>query len=449
MTDSLTPKCPLSPKGSWRTYTPADGLAALHVEHIVEDRKGRLWFATCSGGISCFDGDGFRTFTVQDGLVSDLVFFLLCDRRGRIWCGTMTRGICWYEDGAFHRFEDQAWCSRGNFICLFEEEDGRIWFAGDSGVGYYDGRQLCDLSTAYHQCCGHSPANCWGIAQDRKGHLWFGGEDLVRYDGKRFSRCGAEHDLDPSLRGFYTVARDGDGVLWVGRGDRLWRYDRAVFQLVPVALEGSVRKLQTDRDGRLWICSSGGGVLRHDDRAFHAFTPRDGLVHPMVNGMCQDREGQFWFATWGGGVSCFDPNGCRILYAEEGPSAGEVHALVVDSGKVRWASLQERLPERERYIALGAWTDETRTALEPEPELKTNLFFPPVLTAAPSGALWIGSSAGLYHYDGRACRQRFPVEEEVGFCPVSALATDAEGQRNEGIWEWAWPTSTTMAIWTC
>ena len=104
MTATTAPKGTLSPKGTWRTYTPADGLAALHVEHIVEDQEGYLWFATATGGVSRFDGDTFRTFTVQDGLAHDQVHSLLCDRQGRVWCGTWKGGVCWYEAGAFHLY---------------------------------------------------------------------------------------------------------------------------------------------------------------------------------------------------------------------------------------------------------------------------------------------------------------------------------------------------------
>ena len=60
MTDAAAGKGAFSPKGTWRTYTPADGLAALHVEDIVEDQEGYLWFATATGGVSRFDGDTFR-----------------------------------------------------------------------------------------------------------------------------------------------------------------------------------------------------------------------------------------------------------------------------------------------------------------------------------------------------------------------------------------------------
>ena len=35
-----SPRRPLSKQGTWRTYTTTDGLAALQVEHIVEDQEG-------------------------------------------------------------------------------------------------------------------------------------------------------------------------------------------------------------------------------------------------------------------------------------------------------------------------------------------------------------------------------------------------------------------------
>ena len=38
--------------GTWRTYTPVEGLAGLQVEHIAEDAEGYLWFATVHGGVS-------------------------------------------------------------------------------------------------------------------------------------------------------------------------------------------------------------------------------------------------------------------------------------------------------------------------------------------------------------------------------------------------------------
>ena len=42
-------------RGTWRTYTTADGLAGMRVEDIVEDRDGFLWFATSSNGFTIWN----------------------------------------------------------------------------------------------------------------------------------------------------------------------------------------------------------------------------------------------------------------------------------------------------------------------------------------------------------------------------------------------------------
>ena len=95
---STSPPVPLH--GTWRTYTTADGLASLKVDHIAEDRDGYLWFAT-SAGVSRFDGEAFRTSTPHDGLPANEVLYVLCDRQGRIWCST-PKGICWYDGHTWH-----------------------------------------------------------------------------------------------------------------------------------------------------------------------------------------------------------------------------------------------------------------------------------------------------------------------------------------------------------
>ena len=80
---------PLDRTGVWRTYSMADGLAGMRIEHIAEDSEGYLWFATMDNGVSRFDGDEFQNFTRQDGLINDRVYFILEDSQKRLWFGTL------------------------------------------------------------------------------------------------------------------------------------------------------------------------------------------------------------------------------------------------------------------------------------------------------------------------------------------------------------------------
>ena len=95
---------PLDRTGTWQTYSMADGLAGVRVEHIAEDNEGYIWFATWDNGISRFDGDEFQTFTRQDGLISDRVYFIFLDSQNRLWFGTLN-GVCWYDGANFSLFK--------------------------------------------------------------------------------------------------------------------------------------------------------------------------------------------------------------------------------------------------------------------------------------------------------------------------------------------------------
>jgi ligand-binding sensor domain-containing protein len=52
-----------------RSYTTTDGLAADHVDCILPDSRGFLWFCTPEG-LSRFDGYHFVNYGVREGLAN-------------------------------------------------------------------------------------------------------------------------------------------------------------------------------------------------------------------------------------------------------------------------------------------------------------------------------------------------------------------------------------------
>ena len=70
-----------------RTYTTADGLAADHVDCVVADSRGFLWFCTPEG-LSRFDGYRFVNYGIDEGLPHRAIFSILETRSGVHWIGT-------------------------------------------------------------------------------------------------------------------------------------------------------------------------------------------------------------------------------------------------------------------------------------------------------------------------------------------------------------------------
>lgn len=309
----------LNRTGTWRTYSMADGLAGMCVEHIAEDSEGYLWFATWDNGVSRFDGDEFQNFTLQDGLLSDHIYFIFQDSQGRLWFGTLN-GVCWYDGSNFHHLGDDGIAGRAvQFI--YEDREGHIWFGGHRTLGYYDGTMFHDLVPLYLQHYEPLPfrKQCRGIAQDPEGHLWFGFDYLIRFDGESFHRY-EEKEGFPLQWISYVVGQDDTGEVWVGQHqhqDRLCRYVDGNFQPIQNDLGDPLRRILCDREGRMWLCTSN-GVLYQDKDGFSKFIPADGLPHPAVKAVFQDRDHQYWFATWGGvglydihSISFFDTQECN------------------------------------------------------------------------------------------------------------------------------------------
>ena len=420
---------PLDRTGTYRTYSIADGLAGVRIEHIAEDSEGCLWFATWDNGVSRFDGDEFQTFTQRDGLCSDQVNTIYLDNQSRLWFGTLN-GVCWYDGTDFHYLDDDGIAGR-TVQSIYEDSEGRIWCGGKHTLGYCDG-------TAFHDIIPLMPdwniPNCWGITQDPQGHLWFGTEYPIRFDGTSFHRYEEEEGFSQAHVS-YALSRDDTGKVWIGRlgyRDKLWCYADGTFQSVQVDLGGWLRKIQCDREGRMWFCTLD-GVLYQDSDGFSSFTPADGLPYPAVNAVFQDREHQYWFATWGGGLGLYDAHSIRIFNpgAKLPKYTSEISQIVQDSRGDIWIGyMSPALNALDKSVARikGDHFEFVGT----EHGLDINNCF--AMYEDHGGYLWFGGGNGLFRYDGQKLKKMKIAAGLEERC-ISAIAQDSQGQFLFGYWE--------------
>ena len=428
---------PLSRMGTWKTYSTHDGLPSLRIEHIAEDSEGYIWFATRDNGASRFDGDEFQTFTQQDGLCSNQVFFIHRDRQERLWFATIN-GVCWYDGISFHPLQDDGISGRCVEF-LYEDRQGRIWCGGEGTLGYYDGTAFHDLIPLYLQHYQQPPSPQWprqcrGIAQDSVGHLWFGFDYLIRFDGESFHRY-AEEEGFPQAHISYVLGQDHTGEVWIGlprHRDILYCYANGVFQSVQVELVGGLRKIQCDREGRGWFCTTQ-GVLYQDSAGFSRFTPTDGLPHPIVKAVFHDREDRFWFATWGGGVGVYDAHGISFidLSARHPENTGEVSQIMQDRRGDIWIGYASPSLHPGKK-SVGRLEGEHFVCVEVEHGNAIGNCF--AIYEDLDGFLWFGGHERLFRYDGQKLQERDPIACLSGK-NVSAIAQDREGQFLFGYWE--------------
>ncbi|MDE2811376.1 MAG: sigma 54-interacting transcriptional regulator [Gemmatimonadota bacterium] len=428
---------PLSRMGTWQTYSIDEGLPSLRIEHIAEDSAGYLWFATRDNGASRFDGDEFQTFTQQDGLCSNQVFFIHRDRQERLWFATIN-GVCWYDGTSFHPLEADGISGRC-VTFLYEDRQGRIWCGGVSTLGYYDGTAFHDLIPLYLQHYQQPPSPQWpnrcrGIVQDLAGHLWFGFDYLIRFDGESFHRY-EEKEGFPRAHISYVLGQGHTDKVWIGlprNRDILHYYAHGAFQSIQVDLVGGLLKIQCDREGRGWFCTSQ-GVLYQDGDGFSRFALIDGLPHPIVKAVFHDLEDRFWFATWGGGIGVYDAHGISVfdLSAQRPENVGEISQIVQDRRGDIWIGYESSYlyPNRNSVVRLDG--DHFVFVETEQGDDIGNCF---TIYEDLDGDLWFGGYRGLFRYDGQKLKAVEPIAGLTGKS-ISAIAQDREGQFLFGYWE--------------
>jgi len=191
---------------------------------IMQDRSGKLWFAT-GIGVYVYDSKSFTSFDV--GIASGIectfsVETILEDNAGNFWFGGRCNpGVYRYDGKSVSHLkpngDDWAWP-------VLQDKNGDIWLSSWNGAYKYDGESF----RTFTRKDGLSGDMIARIMEDKKGDLWFGGDGLSRYDGESFTKFTAKDGL--SNTSIWTILEDNTGHLWIGtRETGLYLYDGKRF----------------------------------------------------------------------------------------------------------------------------------------------------------------------------------------------------------------------------
>lgn len=208
---------------------PTKPYGANAVWNILQDRTGKLWFAT-TAGIFRYDGRSFTHFAQNDGVFNNSgdpvgnVEYMLEDKAGTVWFGGRTiRGVFCFDGNSITQFKPDGdhW-----FWPQLEDRAGTIWFSNWSGVCRFDGKRFVMYTSKDGLCNG----NITRIVEGKNQTIWFASDDggICRYDGTSFQKFGTQDGLDNY--GVWCLVGDKEGNIWVGtRNVGLYRYDGKTF----------------------------------------------------------------------------------------------------------------------------------------------------------------------------------------------------------------------------
>jgi PAS domain S-box-containing protein len=275
------------------------------VRSWTESAEGLL-AATFSGLCLRFDGLAWRP--LPEPGTNRAGFTVETDLGGNVWS---------MKDGSAYRWRDQGWQvvpapePTPLFRGLCRRREGGVWLLSTTGAWRADADQL-----TLERPGQRVTMDLWSTREDSRGRIWL---------------AGLRQGLDLFLPD--------------GRTQRLTRTNGLTSDSLRLTFE--------DRDGSIWLGSSGGGLMRFRDRRFTGFADGEGLPVPAINQLRFDRAGRLVVATQGGGIATL--RGDRFELFDAAQSTNHLvfaHATLEESPEVWWAAYDAGLFRREG----GNWT---------------------------------------------------------------------------------------------
>ena len=316
-------------RSSVRTCGRAEGVSALGIWSLAEDRNGDLWIGSDDAGLQRLARNGFQRFDERDGLTSLRIASLFEDREGRVCTFANAQRADQYDDGFLQCFDGRRFRTQrlrlppgtklgwGWSQVSFQDRRGEWWVPTLSGLFRfppvsYDVLERTAPMRVYTMRDGLPDDELYRVYEDRRGDLWLGfigaahRGNLARWDRdsdtfRVFRKADGIPEIEPM-----AFAEDSAGSVWIGfRGGGLARFREgkmAWFDRGDGLPAGSIRSLYADRAGRLWIGSSTDGLARIDKPAdpkprFARFGLAQGLSSASVSTITEDRFGRIYVGT--------------------------------------------------------------------------------------------------------------------------------------------------------
>jgi signal transduction histidine kinase/ligand-binding sensor domain-containing protein len=302
-------------------WTVHEGFFKGAINAIAQTPDGYLWLGTAFGLLR-FDGVRSVPWQPPPGqrLPSIQIWSLLAARDGTLWIGS-SAGLASWKNGKLTQYAELA---GQKIFTLLDDRQGTTW-AG--GLGVPTGR-LCAIQNGSVQCYGEDRSLGQGVLSlyEYRGDLWAGAATgLWRWKPdppKLYPMPGPVPEIRALIEG-------DNGALWIAlRGGIRQLVDgKAEAQPLPVGGRFSAYKLLRDREGGLWIGTSGQGLLHVHQGRTDVFASDDSLSGDYINSLFEDREGNIWAAT-GDGLDRFRDFAVPTISFKQGLSSAVVGSVL-------------------------------------------------------------------------------------------------------------------------
>ncbi len=320
-------------------YNDNNGLSHNSVRHIVQDKKGFLWFGTFFG-LNRFDGYQFKNYMSSspgnNKLYNDDITALELDEASNhLWIGTR-KGLTLFkmDTHVFVTFlpkkNDPNSLPEGEIRSVYVDKFKRVW-VGTKNQGLY---MFYLKENRFEKIPIKGFDYVKEIFEDKKGNIWVGSYDkgsvakitldskgtIVQMNNYTLS-VPYSSEKNPYINFIYEDAKAG---IFVGTRRGLYKLDKKNDQFVNLYIENkeirgnlgpyflSVAKAP---DGKYWVGTLGGllvckeleDIQKGDYKWYYSVLSDDtSIVDNLISALYFDRAGVLWIGTEDG-LDKFDP----------------------------------------------------------------------------------------------------------------------------------------------
>jgi len=320
-------------------YNDNNGLSHNSVRHIVQDKKGFMWFGTFSG-LNRFDGYQFKNYMSstpgKNKLYNDDITALELDAKyNNLWIGTR-KGLTLFKMDThvfttfFHKKDDPNSLPDDEVRSVYVDKFERIW-VGTKTKGTY----LFFLKeNRFEKVKLKGFEYVKEIFEDKKGNIWIGsyeksGVAKITMDAKGAIVKINNYTLSvpySNIKNPYLnfIYEDAKSDIFVGTREGLYKLDKKTNQFVNLYIENKQVRgalgpyfLSVARapDGKYWVGTLGGllvceqleDIQKGNYKWYYSILSDDtSLVDNLISSLYFDKSGVLWIGTEDG-LDKYDP----------------------------------------------------------------------------------------------------------------------------------------------
>jgi signal transduction histidine kinase len=332
-----------------------------------------------------------RTLTITDGLPTNNIGSLYIDRAGNLWMGNPNIGLVRYDGNTFAILKRRVTDGPVSWKIIGEDSKGNLW----TNAGKYDGRTLTNFNRLDTlQKLGGAQE----MAEGSDGTLWFRSRNIVRFNGRNFTRITRQDGLRGNL--FFSIFNDSRGRIWIGSDTGLNRFTGRSFDFIgreKGLVEGQVKVIQEDHQHQIWFGTTN-GLVKYDGETYTTYTTADGLPGNDVNTLAVDTENNLWIGVRNGGLCRYDGRSFRVFGNADGISGSVNEAVADQKGGIWFWGNDTRGVMYYGGEAVSVFRG--NIGLDKEGGISEDLAIVGMAEDS-AGRYWFGGAGFAYYYDGK------------------------------------------------